>query len=237
MRARQKVRQIKETGSKDFTYCNISYNATNVKITNHNDSSSQSMKREDIGAVNFEYNEHLNLDESNYTFRWMGISVLAGIIPLIMFIFAGINESEGVLKKSWNIFLICCYSFIAGGLLLFVDIVWDTAFGTNLAFKFYSYFFGHKGYDIFINNKFGIEGIVCFAEKSEKSSVLKFIKKKKKEKKVVRETVAQKINPKESNSAASSSKVKQIQEFAELHKQGLITDEEFKAEKLKILKN
>ena len=210
---------MNKSGSKNFTYYLMKYDSTNLYVSSHNNKMNQSIRREDIENINSFYNVYLNKLPIQYCFRMAALGILGFIISGVLYF----NE-----LALWKILIWVSWVFFVGGsLMLLVDIFIDGLFGLNIAYRFFASILGHKGYNIVVKNKSGNNVLEFFAEESEKSQITNFIKSLKK-------NASNEINhsvPLESN----NDNINKIEKLAELHKQGVLTDDEFQKMKRQLL--
>lgn len=210
---------MNENGTKNFTYCVMKYDSVNLLVSSHNRKMNQSIRREDIENVSSFYNVYLNKLPIQYCFRMAAIGILGFILSGVMY-FNNIEFWKILIWLSWVF-------FVGGSLILFIDIFIDGLFGLKIAYKFFANILGHKGYNIVVKNKSGNNVLEFFAEESEKSQIINFIKSLKKNAFV-------EINHSgllESN----NDNINKIEKLAELNKQGVLTDDEFQKMKKQLL--
>jgi hypothetical protein len=210
---------MNENDTKNFAYCVMMYDSMNLHVSSHNKNMNQSVRREDIESVNSFYNVYLNKLPFQYCFRMAAIGVLGFILAGVMY-FNNIGFWKVLIWLSWGF-------FVGGTLMLFIDIFIDGFFGLKIAYRFFANILGHKGYNIVVKNKSGNNVLEFFAEESEKSQITNFIKSLKKE------SINEVKNPVvfENN----NDKFIKIEKLAELHMQGLLSDEEFQKMKSQLL--
>jgi hypothetical protein len=210
---------MKDSGTKTFSYCVIRYDDVNLNLTSHNNSVNQTVKREDIEIVNSFYKVYLLKQPINYCFRLAGFGILGFILTGILF-FKNIAFWKILIWLSWVL-------FVGGGMLLFIEIFIDGLLGLNIAYRFFAFFVGHKGYDVIVKNKNGISVLEFFSDENEINEITRFIKSLKKEKKREKQHTIQTLS--------SNDSFIQIEKLAELHRQGLLTVDEFSQMKKQLL--
>lgn len=210
---------MKDNGTKSFSYCVIKYDEVNLNLTSHNQGVNQTVKREDVDTVNSFYNIYLPKQPFNYCFRMAGFGILGFILTAVLF-FNDIAFWKILIWLSWGL-------FVGGAILLFIDLFIDGLLGLNIAYRFFANFVGHKGYDVIVKNKTGISVLEFFSDENEINEITRFIKSLKKEKKIEKQHTIQ--------TQSSNDSLNQIQKLAEMHKQGLLTDEEFSQMKKQLL--
>lgn len=210
---------MNENGTKNFMYFVMKYDSLDLHVSSHNRSMNQSIRRGDIENVSSFYNVYLNKLPFQYCFRMAAIGVLGLILSGVMYF----NHIE-----FWKILIWLSWVFFVGGaLMLFIDVFIDGLFGFNIAYRFFASIIGHKGYNIVVKNKSGNNLLEFFAEESEKDQITYFIKSLKK-------NASNEINhsvPLE----ISNDNINKIEKLVELHKQGLLTDDEFQKMKSQLL--
>jgi fructose-1-phosphate kinase PfkB-like protein len=147
-------------------------------------------------------------------------------IGILGFILSGVMYFNNI--EFWKILIWLSWVFFVGGsLMLIIDVFIDGLFGLKIAYRFFANILGHKGYNIVVKNKSGNNVLEFFAEESEKSQIINFIKSLKKNAFVeINHSV-----PNESN----NDNINKIEKLAELHKQGVLTDHEFQKMKKQLL--
>jgi len=210
---------MNENDTKNFTYCAMNYDSATLHVYAHNKNMHQSVRREDIDNVNSFYNVYLNKLPSQYCFRIAGTGVLGFILAGVLY-FNNFGFWKILIWPSWGL-------FVGGFLMLFIEIFIDGLFGLKIVYRFFAYLFGHKGYNIVVKNKSGNNILEFFAEESEKNQITNFISSLKKD--AVNEVKNIVVIENDND------KVNKIEKLAELHRQGVLTDEEFQKMKSQLL--